>query len=86
MKEFIEFLLKSIVSKPEEVLVTEEIDPESHYYNYIVKVSQDDMGMVIGKEGKTIRSIRSLTRAKAIKDRVKINIELVETQVQTDVQ
>ena len=78
MKEFIAYLLTQIVSKPEEVQVFEEVEPQSNFYVYKVSVAQEDMGIVIGKEGRNIKSLRALTRAKAIKDGVRMNIELDE--------
>lgn len=78
MREFVEYLVKQMVSKEDEVEVTEE-KQESQTSIYI-KVSPDDMGMVIGKEGKNIRGIRSLAKAKAIKDNVRVNIELIEME------
>jgi uncharacterized protein len=76
MKEFIEYILKSFVNKPDEVKVEEVMEGETYFYK--LTVADDDMGIVIGKEGKTINSLRSLARAKAIKDNVRIKIDLVE--------
>ena len=45
-----------------------------------IEVNKEDMGLLIGKEGKTIRSIRSLVRAKAIKDGVRVKVEIVEKE------
>ena len=76
MKEFLEFLVKGIVSKPEEVEVSEVQSEGVFIYN--IHVSDEDMGVVIGKDGKTIRSIRNMAKAKAIKDNVRIQIILEE--------
>ena len=84
MKEFIEYLLKQIVSKPEELSVEEQVDPTNNFHSYRVHVSQDDMGLVIGKEGRTIKSLRNLTRAKAIKDGIRMNLELAEIGMPDD--
>lgn len=76
MKEFIIFLIKGIVKNPDEVVVTEtEAQGETVYS---VKVHPDDMGFVIGKEGRNIKSIRNMAKAKAIKDNVRINVVLEE--------
>lgn len=77
MKDFIAFLLNQIIQNPEAMEITQEDD--GGLQTYKIKVAQEDMGLVIGKAGKTIRSIRSLVRAKAIKDGVRIKVELVET-------
>jgi uncharacterized protein len=80
MKEFIEFLLKQFVNHPEAVQVTESMDGDFHIMN--VKVADEDMGMVIGKEGKTINSLRNLVRAKAIKDNVMVRVVLEDNKQQ----
>ena len=77
MKEFLEFLIQGICSKPEKVEVKEIND--DGVFIYEVKVDDEDMGVVIGKSGKTIRSLRNLAKAKAIKDNVRIQIMLEES-------
>ena len=81
MKEFIEYLVKQMVVKEDEVEVTE--DKQDSQTTIFIKVAPEDMGMVIGKEGKNIRGIRALAKAKAIKDNIRVNVELVETPVET---
>jgi uncharacterized protein len=76
MKEFIEYLVKSVVTKPESVEITET--KQEGGMDYLIKVADEDMGIIIGKEGKTIKSIRNLVKAKAIKDNVRIRIDLEE--------
>jgi predicted RNA-binding protein YlqC (UPF0109 family) len=77
MKDFLEFLVKGISSKPEEVEVKEIED--NGVFIYELKVADEDMGVVIGRSGKTIRSLRNLAKAKAIKDNVRIQIMLEES-------
>jgi predicted RNA-binding protein YlqC (UPF0109 family) len=79
MREFIEFLVKEITSKPEEVSVKENQD--DGVFIYSVHVSPEDMGVVIGKEGKTIKSIRNMAKAKAIKDNIRMQIILEDSQL-----
>ncbi len=78
MKEFIEYLLNQIVSNPKAVKV-EEVD-ENGLLIYKIEVAQEDMGPVIGKEGRTINSIRALARSKAIKDGIRIRVELIDKE------
>lgn len=83
MKEFLEYLVKSIVPHHEDVEVTEEVrediqDPSKKVYDYKIRVNKEDMGIIIGKEGRVIRSLRLMAKSKAIKDGVLINVELVE--------
>ncbi len=76
MQEFLNYLLTNIVKNPGDVKVSEIL--EGNTYNYQILVNADDMGLVIGKEGRIIRSIRSLAKSKAIKEGVMINVELLE--------
>ncbi|MFA6981662.1 MAG: KH domain-containing protein [Patescibacteria group bacterium] len=76
MREFIEYLVKQMVSKEEAVEVTE--DKQDTQVSIFIRVDPEDMGMVIGKEGKNIRGIRALAKAKAIKDNIRVNVELIE--------
>lgn len=76
MKEFIEYILNQLVKNPDEMSVSEKDD--NGYITYNIEVAEEDMGLVIGKGGRTIRSIRSLVKAKAIKDGVRVRVELIE--------
>lgn len=77
MKEFLEYILKEIAAKPENIEV-EEID-ENGFYTYKIRANEEDMGVIIGKEGRTIRSIRNMAKAKAIKDNIRIQIVLEDS-------
>lgn len=76
MKDFVEFLVKQLVTKPDEVVIEETNDNGS--IRVTVKVADEDMGLIIGKEGKIIKSIRGLARAKAIIDNVRVSIDLID--------
>lgn len=76
MQEFLSYLLTNIVKNPQDVQVSEVVEGNTFVYNIIV--NPDDMGLVIGKEGRTIKSVRALAKAKAIKEGVMIKVELLE--------
>uniref|UniRef100_A0A7C4TPY7 RNA-binding protein KhpA n=1 Tax=candidate division WWE3 bacterium TaxID=2053526 RepID=A0A7C4TPY7_UNCKA len=76
MQEFLTYLLTNIVKNPQDVKVAEVVEGNTFVYN--ISVSPDDMGLVIGKEGRTIKSVRALAKAKAIKEGVMIKVELLE--------
>lgn len=82
MKEFVEFMIKQFVSLPDAVTVTETMEADMHVLS--VHVANEDMGLVIGREGKTINSIRNLAKAKAIKDNIMIKILLDEPNAKQD--
>ena len=74
MKELIEVLAQSLVDHPEVVTVTEtEKDNEIIFE---LKVAQDDMGKVIGKQGRIAKAIRSVVKAAASRTDKKVTVEI----------
>ena len=65
MKELVEYIAKSIVNSPEDVVVTEEEDERG--ITVKLQVADDDKGRVIGKQGRIAEAIRTLIRVKAAK-------------------
>lgn len=63
MKDLVELLVRSLVTTPGEVSVTERGDDDSVVIE--VKVAQGDLGKVIGKQGRVARAIRTLAKAAA---------------------
>jgi uncharacterized protein len=76
MKDTLHYILTAIVDKPDSVEIDEQEDNGS--VNFTVTVDPEDMGKVIGKEGKVIRSIRNVMKIKAMKQNKRINIQLAE--------
>ena len=64
MKDLLDYLVKSLVSKPDEVKIEDRNDEAG--LTYTLTVSPEDMGMVIGKGGQTIRSLRKMLTARAM--------------------
>ncbi len=67
MKEFIEFIAKHLVDAPDSVSI-EEVIPNDKTVELTLKVGEDDVGKVIGKQGKTAQAMRTLLTAIAAKD------------------
>ncbi len=76
MKDTLTFIIKGIVEKPEEVEITEE--ENQGIVNFTIKVATEDMGKVIGKEGKVIKAIRNVMRVPGVLQSKKIYITLAE--------
>ncbi|HOB90263.1 MAG TPA: KH domain-containing protein, partial [Candidatus Colwellbacteria bacterium] len=75
-QEFLEFLVKSIVDHPEDVVVSRKIDEMGVLLS--LKVNPRDMGQVIGRDGNTAKSIRSLLRIVGIKNNARVNLKIEE--------
>lgn len=74
MKELVEVIAKSLVDHPEEVVVTQTETEEA--ITIALKIAPDDMGKVIGKHGKTAKSIRTVVKAAASKGDKKVIVEI----------
>ncbi len=75
MKELVEFIAKSLVDKPEAVQVKEVETERSTILE--LRVDPDDMGKVIGKQGKIAQSIRTITKATAAKEGKRVGVEIM---------
>lgn len=76
MKELVEFIAKELVDHPEEVSVT-EVDNDSSF-TLELRVNSEDMGKVIGKQGKIAKAIRTVVKAASMKENKKVHVEIVE--------
>lgn len=76
MKEMLEIIIKNLVANPDQVEITQT--QEENVINFAVKVDNQDMGKVIGKQGRIAKAIRTVAKAIATKEDKKINIEFVE--------
>ena len=76
MKEILETIILSLVEDKTAVQIEEKNDEKT--ISFEVKVAEKDMGKVIGKEGKVAKSIRTVMKAVAGKERKKVSIEFVE--------
>ncbi|HUR37800.1 MAG TPA: KH domain-containing protein [Terriglobales bacterium] len=73
----IEQVVKAIVDSPDEVIV-EEVNRTGNSLELELEVAQKDIGKVIGKQGRTIRSLRTLAQAAGIVQNLRCNLELLE--------
>lgn len=78
MKDTLEFIISALVDNPKDVAIVET--EEDGVINFLVSVAKEDMGKIIGKEGKVIRAIRNVMKIPAIKQGKRIQISLNEQQ------
>ena len=76
MKEFVEFIAKHLVDKPDDVVVTEVEGERTTVYE--LRVGEGDLGKVIGKRGQTAKSIRTLLGAASAKTGKRAVLEILE--------
>ncbi len=76
MKDFIEFIVKALVDNPDQVEVSEICGTRTTVYE--LRVGQGDLGKVIGKQGQTAKSIRTLLAAVSARQGKRAVLEILE--------
>jgi hypothetical protein len=76
MKELILYIAKALVDKPEEVAVTEIVGEQTSVIE--LKVAKEDIGKVIGKQGRTARAMRTILSAASAKINKRSVLEILE--------
>ena len=76
MKDLVEVIAKALVDNPDEVVVTEKEDGKN--ITVELHVAADDMGKVIGRQGKIAKALRTIVKAVSSKQDNKYNIEIKE--------
>ncbi|MBX4189975.1 KH domain-containing protein [Candidatus Parcubacteria bacterium] len=77
-QEFVEFIIKSIVNNPDAVGVTRTVDELGVLLS--VKVSREDMGLLIGRSGSTAKAIRTLARIVGMRNNARVNLRIEEPE------
>jgi predicted RNA-binding protein YlqC (UPF0109 family) len=75
LKAFIEYLVQNLVDEPEHVSVTEVSGDDA--LTYEVRVAPNDLGKVIGKQGRIANALRTVAKASAMKHKQKVYVEIV---------
>ncbi|CDZ75056.1 Hypothetical protein ING2D1G_0898 [Peptoniphilus sp. ING2-D1G] len=76
MVELVEYIAKNLVENPQKVEITSV--KEKDELRITLRVEQNDMGKVIGKQGKIAKAIRSILKAVSLKENIKVNLEIEE--------
>lgn len=76
MKELLYYIARSIVDHPDAVSVNEVTRDDTLVLE--LSVDPSDMGKVIGRQGKIAKSIRSIVKAAAIRENIRVNVDIVD--------
>ena len=76
MKELLRALVAGLVTDPSAIEITEDAPDEEGVIVYHLHVAQEDMGRVIGKQGRIAKAIRTVMRAGAVRADEKISVEI----------
>lgn len=76
MKEILQTIIENLVDTPDAVEIKQTDETNSVLFE--IKVAESDMGKVIGKQGKTAKSIRTVMKAVAAREHKRINVEFID--------
>ena len=76
MQDLVTFIIKSLVANPDQVRIRKVAGDKTQAYE--VQVSNRDRGVLIGKQGRTIRSVRSLISAAASQSGKRVTVEVLD--------
>lgn len=77
-KEFLEYIVRTISSHPEDVVVERKVDEMGVLLT--LSINPEDMGYIIGKQGQTAKAIRTLLKIIGAKSNARINLKIVEPE------
>ena len=78
MKELLTAIVSGLVEKPEEVTVTVDEPNEEGVVYYHIHVAENDMGRVIGKQGRIAKAIRTVVKAASSKSSKKVVVDILQ--------
>lgn len=76
MKEVLEIIAKALVDSPEDVNITEIVN-EDETVTLELRVAENDMGKVIGKQGRIAKALRTVVKAAASRENKKVSVDIV---------
>ncbi|MBR6740758.1 MAG: KH domain-containing protein [Clostridia bacterium] len=76
MKELLEYIVKALVDKPEAVSVNEAEKDGGLVLE--LRVDPDDMGKVIGKQGRIAKAMRTIIKTAAIRDNIRVTVDIID--------
>jgi uncharacterized protein len=77
VKDLVEYLAKALVDRPDEVSV-EEFEEDDGTIVFEVTVADDDVGKVIGRNGRTVNALRTVARAAAVRHNRRVLVDVVD--------
>ena len=80
-KDFVEYIVRAIVDHPDDVQLERTVDEMGVLIS--LKINQEDMGQVIGRQGSTAKSIRTLLRVIGAKNNARVNFKIIEPEGST---
>ncbi len=84
MKELLEYILSSLVNYPDEVKVDEQVLPDGMII-FSISANADDYGRIIGRQGMLISALRTIVKARAIKEKKRVMVRVMTEDKENEV-
>jgi predicted RNA-binding protein YlqC (UPF0109 family) len=78
MDDLLTYIVRHIVTHPDEVAVSQVISEDEQHLTLRLAVNQQDMGLVIGKDGNTARALRNILKVAALKSNQRVYLDILE--------
>jgi predicted RNA-binding protein YlqC (UPF0109 family) len=75
MKELLHYIVKALVDNPDEIKINEVMRDDMLVLE--LSVAQSDMGKIIGRQGRIVKAIRSIVKAAAAHENIKVNVDII---------
>lgn len=76
LKDLLQFLVTKLVDHPDEVKINEVAGEHTHIFE--LKVNKEDLGKIIGKQGRTAKAIRTILSAASVKENKRAMVEILD--------
>jgi predicted RNA-binding protein YlqC (UPF0109 family) len=77
LREFLEYIIGQLIEQPEEGAIAHELSDDGKHHKFVVTLTEDDVGHIIGRNGHTVSAIRSLLEAAADRDGQSVSLKVV---------
>ena len=77
LREFLEYIIGQLIAQPEEGAIAHELSEDGKHHKFLVTLTKDDVGKIVGKNGHTVSAIRSLLIAAAERDGQSVSLRVV---------
>ncbi len=76
LREFLEYIIGQLIDQPEAGAIAHELSEDGKQHHFRVTLSEDDVGMIIGKGGHTVTAMRNLLNAAAARDGQRVTLKV----------
>ena len=77
LREFLEYIIGQLIQQPEEGAIAHELSEDQKHHTFLVTLTEDDVGKIVGRNGHTVSSIRNLLNVAAAREGQTVSLKVV---------